>query len=243
MEIREIIDTLYFQNSASFGCMLSMEGIGERIRQARKAKGLTQKDLARLLSVHETAVSGWERQKSRTYPETRRLPDIARVLNVSEAWLVTGDSDGVVPAPGVSAPTRREMPADVPVYGTTAGSDEGAFQLAMGAPLDYVRRPDRLARRADVYALIIVGDSMEPAFRHGSLIFVSERMPPRIGDDVVIQLAAEGEEVTAMVKRLVRRRADGITVEQFNPPAEFSIEKERIRALHRVLTLEDLFGI
>ncbi len=43
-----------------------METIGNRISKFRKAKGLTQEDLAGKLGVSSQAVSKWENEVSRT---------------------------------------------------------------------------------------------------------------------------------------------------------------------------------
>ena len=41
------------------------DDFGARLRAARKALGLTQQDLAALLSVHQYQISSWENGKSR----------------------------------------------------------------------------------------------------------------------------------------------------------------------------------
>lgn len=63
--------------------------LGSRIRQARKERGIrSQKALAELLRVDRAAVNQWE--NDRTVPEARRMPDLARVLGVTQDWLATG---------------------------------------------------------------------------------------------------------------------------------------------------------
>ena len=64
-----------------------MNTIGERIKQARMQKGLSQSDLAEKLGLSAyQSVQQWE--TGRTAPRHRRLQHIAQVLDVSEAWLV-----------------------------------------------------------------------------------------------------------------------------------------------------------
>ena len=55
--------------------------INKQIAKLRKAKGLTQKDLAERLSVTVQAVSKWE--NSRCYPDIQLLPHIAKILDVT----------------------------------------------------------------------------------------------------------------------------------------------------------------
>lgn len=55
--------------------------IGSRIAAARKARGLTQEQLAEQLDVTFQAVSSWERDEC--LPDTRKLVALARSLNIS----------------------------------------------------------------------------------------------------------------------------------------------------------------
>ncbi|MBO0953259.1 helix-turn-helix domain-containing protein [Fibrella forsythiae] len=61
--------------------------VGQLIREARKAKGLTQKDLSKELGVSETAVNRYESGQNFTI-ET--LFKIAKVIGVSVESLVKG---------------------------------------------------------------------------------------------------------------------------------------------------------
>lgn len=66
-----------------------MSGIGDRIRQAREAMGLSQEDLAaRVDGVSRVAVSQWENGESR--PRDKRLEKIAQALHLDYEWLRTG---------------------------------------------------------------------------------------------------------------------------------------------------------
>ena len=64
---------------------------GAFIREKRLEHGLTQRELAERLSVSESAVSKWEMAKS--YPDITMIPDICRVLDVSEHELIAGAVD------------------------------------------------------------------------------------------------------------------------------------------------------
>lgn len=52
-----------------------------RIREARLARGMTQKELAKKVGVSEVAVSYWE--NGQAMPQTARLRRIAGVLGVT----------------------------------------------------------------------------------------------------------------------------------------------------------------
>ena len=65
--------------------------IGKRIAALRRAKGLKQDDLARMLEVSPQAVSKWENDQ--TCPDISLLPKLARVLGVSVDELLSGKQE------------------------------------------------------------------------------------------------------------------------------------------------------
>ena len=85
--------------------------IGERIRQSRKAAGLSRTTLARQAGVSQPAVWNWE-QQGRT-PHRGTLAKVAEALGVAESFLRTGS---LAPGPGpasIAAPPTAP-PAVVP---------------------------------------------------------------------------------------------------------------------------------
>ncbi len=64
-------------------------GIGERIKQARIAAGISQTRLAELLGVTRSACSQWESEEG-TSPRGKRLVELAQLLDVGYEWLATG---------------------------------------------------------------------------------------------------------------------------------------------------------
>lgn len=64
---------------------------GNFLKQKRQEKKLTQKDLASMLYVSESAVSKWE--KNVAHPDISLLPKLAEILSVSEHELITASID------------------------------------------------------------------------------------------------------------------------------------------------------
>ena len=64
---------------------------GSFLRQKRKEKNLTQKELAKLLFVSESAVSKWE--KDVAHPDITLLPKLSEIMGVSEHELITASVD------------------------------------------------------------------------------------------------------------------------------------------------------
>ena len=65
------------------------------IRQARKAAGLTQVQLAELLGVTQGAVAQWE--NGQTHPSFGVLKPLAAVLGLTLEQLIEGDEDATIP--------------------------------------------------------------------------------------------------------------------------------------------------
>jgi phage repressor protein C with HTH and peptisase S24 domain len=136
------------------------------------------------------------------------------------------------------------MPLDVPVMGTAAGSHlRGAFQFE-GGIVDYVRRPPALVGAKEIYGLYVEGSSMEPQYFPGDLIYVHPHRPPRTGDIVVVQCRngehAQGEATLGIYRRKTEK---AFVIGKRNPPAEIEIAREHVTSVHRVLTVNELFGV
>ena len=212
----------------------------EAINEAMAAQKRRQSEVAALLNIDQTAVS-----KMLAGKRSMKLSEASKLA----AWLgIAATPSTVTPAP-VFAPAM--WPRDVPVYGSALGGDyldaggERIEQtiLEMTEAIDYAPRPPSFAGNRTMYALYVVGSSMEPRYEQGEVIYVDPRRPPMAGDFVVVQLRnAEDDVVTALVKRFIRRTVAVVELEQFNPAARFTVPVETIAAMHRVLRPGDMLG-
>ena len=117
---------------------------------------------------------------------------------------------------------------DLPVFGTAEGGRYGAMSMSSGAQR-YVRRPEPLMRVPSGFGIIIVGDSMEPAFEIGDIALVDPTKPPRPGDDVLLIHRDHHQDVHALIKRLVGVSADEWQVRQWNPREDFALPRSEWR--------------
>jgi hypothetical protein len=151
------------------------------------------------------------------------------------------------------------MARDIPIYGTALGGDVDVSQgdggevvsveqaeLDQSEVIGYLRRPPSLSGNKDLYGVYVAGSSMYPRFADGEAALVDPKRPPMIGDDVVVHLVSEdgADDRIAMVliKRLVRRSASYIELEQFSPPLTFRVKAQRVRRLHRIVPAGELFS-
>lgn len=97
--------------------------LGERIRVLRKAKKLSQDELASILDCHKNTISAWE--NDRDPPDRFFLVSLANCFGCSTDYLL-----GLSPVPN-----RADMPApEVPVTAAGRAFDELARQIAQRYP-------------------------------------------------------------------------------------------------------------
>lgn len=242
----------------------------DRIKQKLEEHGLSEEAASLRMGTDRSYLRKlFDRPNSSPRGET--LSRLAKALNTTEGWLLTGDGQGSSETPPLAMgyathlefeptmtvpengrarksapelPARNAMPLDVPVMGTAAGSHlRGSFQLE-GGIIDYVRRPPGLMTAKDIYALFVEGTSMEPQFHPGDLIYVSPHRPAKAGDIVVVQ-SRNGEhspdEATLGIFRRTTERA--VIVSKHNPKADIELARPTVKAIHRVLTMNELFGV
>lgn len=65
--------------------------IGERIRELRKSKGITQQKFADELGVPRATIAGYEVNKSE--PSSATILLICKIFGVNEIWLRTGEGE------------------------------------------------------------------------------------------------------------------------------------------------------
>lgn len=183
-------------------------------------------------------------------PRIDTVTKIAAVLGTTPEWLLgvenlrdIVDQSATAKRSAPELPARQSMPLDVPVLGTAAGSHNGgSFQLTPD-PVDYVRRPPALLLAKDIYALFVEGVSMIPQYAPGDLIYINPHKPARFGDPVVVQCRKSEDGYESTIGILSRRTEKVIVLQKHNPQAEIEIDRDTINAMHKILTLNELFGM
>lgn len=216
-----------------------METLAKRLSDAMKSAGLNQPGLARAASKANAPVSQQvvHHLLSARNTSSKHLPAIAEALGVSLDWLARG---------GEQTATLRRSPAKnggpqaapdrMPVLGMAECGPDG-WTMWNGDVIDTIPRPSNLFGAPKAYAVYIVGDSMEPRYYAGELAHIHPGKPITIGAFVLVQIRPEhdGDTPKAVLKRLVKRSASKIVLEQYNPPKKFEIKSDDIVSLHRVV--------
>lgn len=90
------------------------ETIGSRISKYRKAKSMTQEELAGKLGVSSQAVSKWENDAS--CPDISLLPQLCRVLGITSDELLTGKTSEVKLVPPAERRSLDELTLRIYVH-------------------------------------------------------------------------------------------------------------------------------
>lgn len=229
----------------------------EGLISARKRINLTQEKIAERLGVSVPQVSRWENGKDGI--PSQRIPSMIEAYEATvQELLGEGAVEGNAAVQLFEGASERRLTQDLPILGTALGADRVVDELAIEQTnlydheiIGHAKRPVILDGRADAYGVYVQGSSMEPVHMDGSLILVEGKRPPRIGDDVIVYLRRNGHDQdgddgesarTVLIKRLVKRSASFVELEQFSPRFTFRIAATEVLKIHRVLTLADLLS-
>lgn len=229
----------------------AMQESGERLKKAREAAGYPSASAfanANGLTV-STYVSHENGTRGLTVSAAKRY---AAILGIGWQHLIDAAPDvrAVTPNRGLTPEnlvnesnvrfgnvlTRPDGRDLIPVLGATEGGDNGAFHYN-GETVDRVARPPFLAGATHGYALYVVGESLAPRYHPGEIVYVHPGKPVTVGSYVVIQVKAPdgGETPLAFLKRLVRRTAKTVFLEQYNPKRTIEIPTADVVSIHRVV--------
>ncbi|MCP4318966.1 MAG: helix-turn-helix transcriptional regulator [Hyphomicrobiales bacterium] len=158
----------------------------------------------------------------------------------SEAALQSNRTGSEAPAwePPTNARLGNVLPdqrARIPVYGQAVGGVDGEFVMN-GDRLDDVFAPPSLSSVTGAYAVYVAGESMEPRYFDGEIVFVNPTKRVRRGDFVIaqVQVREHGPKL-AYVKRFVRWNAEELVLSQYNPEKELRFTANQVISVHLVV--------
>jgi phage repressor protein C with HTH and peptisase S24 domain len=204
--------------------MLTHAQIWAALDRLAKRAGLSASGLAKRAGLDPTTFN----KSKRVTPEGRpRWPSTESVAKSLAATGTTIDQFVTLITNG-KGPTQA-----VPLIGMAQAGAGGYFDDAgfpVGKGWDEISFPQVDDPRA--YALEISGDSMEPAYRDGTIIVVSPGAPVRRGDRVVVK-TRDGE---VMAKELKRKTAKTVELRSLNPAhGERTVNVDDVRWIARVV--------
>lgn len=173
---------------------------GSKLRAARKAKQLTQKELAAKIKAAHNSISNWENDQNMPDPDT--IQNLCWALDVEPNYFFSVDSSLPLPRNIIPLPEMQR----IPLLGSIAC---GSPILAEEHIEDYVDIPRNI--HAD-FALTCKGDSMINArIFNGDIVYI--RQQDTVVNGEIAAVLIDGE---ATLKR-VRLFDDHISLEPENP--------------------------
>lgn len=174
------------------------------IRALLQARGWRQAELAEAAGVSQPTVSRW---LAGQVPDPAAQERLGRLMGTE-----TGP-----PRSGYVPPPTFLGERDLSVYAAVEG---GPGEITVSTePIDMVPRPWYLGSVKDGFAVLVVGESMVPAFRPGELAIVNPRLPPMRGKDHILVKEAEDGTFQATIKHLLSWSEEEWRLEQYNPPS------------------------
>lgn len=190
------------------------------VAEAEK-RGETLASLSKRLGKNHAYLQQFVRRGVPTELPERVRHELAALLGLEEARL-RGPNAGPVERVRVGHRAAPEFlgDRDLKVFAAVEG---GPGEMVVSTdPIEFVPRPWYMREVRDGYAVLVVGESMEPVFSPGDMAIVNPRLPPVRGKDVILVGGEEEGEFRASIKRLERWDAKSWQVKQFNPARSMS---------------------
>jgi phage repressor protein C with HTH and peptisase S24 domain len=184
--------------------------------------------LAELLGISEHDLRGPSSKLPKREYVKAAATSRESLIETPEPTTLVSDNQQNTPAVRSGASLVGEK--DLPVFGTAQGGS-GAL-IVTDQPVDWVVRPDPLLRVRDGYGMIVTGDSMAPAHKHGSIALVNPHLPYRSGDTCIFRNHADDGEVQAIIKELRRFTDAAWHVRQYNPPKDYVLKRSEWQVCH-----------
>lgn len=176
-----------------------------RIRELRKNRCMTMKELGAIVGLAESTISQYETGKRE--PDNETLLRLGEFFNTSVDYLLGRETVAGGP-PEPSVPGSKW----IPVIGTIpAGTPVEAIEEI----LDYEEITPQMASQGEYFALKIKGQSMEPKISDGDVVIVRKQDDCENGEIAVVLV--NGDEAT--VKR-IKKGPEGLMLIPNNPAYE-----------------------
>ena len=203
-----------------------MKTVGQFIKERRVAQGLSARELAHRANMSGAHIRYIEEGKRR--PTFDRLMDILNALGAGMGEFLSETGYGEANVERVTIDTSRKVPV---VSWVTAGKRKevcDAFE-----PGDADEWIDADIRGKNVFALRVLGDSMEPEFVEGDVVIINPHVEATPGDFVVVKV---GDEATF---KQLKKFGQSWVLHPLNPRyPDLEVKKGRFRIIGKVVKKE-----
>lgn len=191
-----------------------------RIKKLREESGLTQSALAKELGIGASTVAMWETNDR--MPTAQFIEKVANYFNVSVDYLLGRSLTATLP--NASNVYPLDAPIRLPIYG----------EIRAGTPIYTNQSPTNEWIYEDVayndgnhFVLRVIGNSMEPEIKEGSLAIIRHQNFASKGQIIACLL----DDEVATLKQYMPQENGSVLLKAFNPDAEsYVISQEQLKS-------------
>jgi phage repressor protein C with HTH and peptisase S24 domain len=220
--------------------MAEISQVARRLKALREQTGLSMRAVADTLGWTLTRYQHYEDRYKRPYLPVELARDLAEMfgrqgVDPRQVLELAGfASSGAPKPPAHGRPRFGDVPVaplarDLPVMGAVKGGSEG-FYFNDGEPKEFVSRPSGLDGVANAFALYVDGDSMEPRYFAGEVLYVNPNRPISRNCFVAVEL----QDGQGLIKQFVKRSDDTVMLRQFNPAKDLRLATRDVKRMYRI---------
>jgi SOS-response transcriptional repressor LexA len=220
--------------------MVEISQVARRLKALREQSGLSMRAVADALGWTLTRYQHYEDRYKRAYLPVELARDLAELfgrhgVEPRQVLELAGFHSAGAPKPtspgwprfGDAPPAAASR--DLPVMGAVKGGSEG-FYFNEGEPKEFVSRPSGLDVVANAFALYVDGDSMEPRYFAGEILYVNPNRPITRSCFVAVEL----QDGQGLIKQFVKRSDDIVLLRQFNPAKDLRLATRDVKRMYRI---------
>lgn len=221
-----------------------MDKMGNKIRHLRESRNMTQTELSEMLGMKTyTTVSKWE--SGENFPKGKDLKKLAEIFKVSSDYLLGLDNNNKISIETVYnqlVPKRQKKVYEyaerqleeqnnkvVPLLGGVAANPAELTygDIAAEEVVEY-----NVPEKADC-ALVVHGDSMEPDYHDGDIVFYKCQITIENGETAVVEINGDG---VTLKKVYFNFDEDKVILRSLNDKYEDrELNPEEVRVLGKVI--------
>lgn len=226
--------------------------IKNRLRVVRKARGVSQEELAARIGVKKASISKYE--TGRVPINETRANELAAALDCAPEEIFGFERNGEARVgmtthfPVLATITPENFPLDLPVKILRPVFPSGENQFLEGYQLsedsvEFRRRPPGVANAADAYCAYVPSDALLK-FDRGDLVVVRPDRPARNGDPVLLTVKpSPTDSPVTYVGRLVGIDRQWTTLGIDRPMSGGDkFLNTTVLSCHKILSTEELLG-
>ena len=219
--------------------------VTERLKALRMRAGVSMAEAAKALG-YKTA-SGYQHYED---PKKFLRPYLPREIIEKLLPLFVGRAaDGETPITGdevwglggrlpgeqviIVDPTPARDKTLIPIHAAAQGG-KGHLIIDFN-PIEQAVPPEELIRVRNAYGILIVGESMVPAYKPGDIAWVNPHKPLERDTDVVLYHVPPNSEAEAIIKTLISFSEREWKLRQYQPALDFSESRIDWTVCHRIV--------